>query len=219
MCIRDRPASLELRDHSSRHKGESNLEIVVLESGDRFGGKILSGEFRGRSLDFGPDNFLTRNPSLTELCDQLAIGDDLVAPATSSASVVARGALRPLPTGLILGLQMCIRDSAHTPSWNVGLEARRAKVKINAWIVSRCLPGGNVPGGGHSGMLWARIVKKAANRPLKNINSEPSQTTTPTASNWGPPGCCRLCGRGSTTASLTAYFLVERFARIQQLAR
>jgi hypothetical protein len=68
-------------------------------------------------------------------------------------------------------------------------------------------------------MLWARIVKKAANRPLKNINSEPSQTTTPTASNWGPPGCCRLCGRGSTTASLTAYFLVERFARIQQLAR
>ena len=99
-----RPASLELRDHSSHHKGESNLEIVVLESGDRFGGKILSGEFRGRSLDFGPDNFLTRNPSLTELCDQLAIGDDLVAPATSSASVVARGALRPLPTGLILGL-------------------------------------------------------------------------------------------------------------------
>ena len=99
-----RPASLELRDHSSHHKGESNLEIVVLESGDRFGGKILSGEFRGRSLDFGPDNFLTRNQSLTELCDQLAIGDDLVAPATSSASVVARGALRPLPTGLILGL-------------------------------------------------------------------------------------------------------------------
>ena len=32
------------------------------------------------------------------------------------------------------------------------------------------------------GMLWARIVKKAANKPLKNMNSEPSQTTTPTAS-------------------------------------
>src|ERR1035438_9147338 len=53
----------------------------------------------------------------------------------------------------------CPRSCAHTPSWNVGLEARRAKVKISAWIVSRCLPGGNVPGGGHSGMLWARIVR------------------------------------------------------------
>jgi len=88
----------------------------------------------------------------------------------------------------------CPRSCAHTPSWNVGLEARRAKVKINAWIVSRCLPGGNVPGGGHSGMLWARIVKKAANRPLKNINSEPSQTTTPTASNWAPPAAVGCAG-------------------------
>jgi len=76
----------------------------VLESDDRFGGKIASGEFRGCSIDFGPDNFLTRNPSAAELCGQLGIADDLLAPATSSASVVARGRLHPLPAGLILGL-------------------------------------------------------------------------------------------------------------------
>ena len=48
----------------------------MFESDDRFGGKILSGEFRGRPVDFGPDNFLTRNASAAELCDQLGLGDD-----------------------------------------------------------------------------------------------------------------------------------------------
>ena len=98
------PASLELRDGPAHQEGGPDFEVVLLESDDRFGGKILSREFRGRPVDFGPDNFLTRNPSANELCDQLGIGDDLVAPATSSASVVARGRLHPLPPGLILGL-------------------------------------------------------------------------------------------------------------------
>jgi oxygen-dependent protoporphyrinogen oxidase len=84
--------------------GRGDLEILLLEADDRFGGKIRSGEFRGRPIDLGPDNFLTRNPSAADMSDILGIGEDLVAPATSSASVVARGRLRPMPTGLILGL-------------------------------------------------------------------------------------------------------------------
>jgi oxygen-dependent protoporphyrinogen oxidase len=98
------PVSRELRDGSDRKGVAHDTAVVLLESDDRFGGKILSGEFRGRAVDFGPDNFLTRNASAAELCSQLGLGDDLVAPATSSASVVARGRLRPLPAGLILGL-------------------------------------------------------------------------------------------------------------------
>jgi len=98
------PTSVERQHGAGNPAGGPDIEVVVLESDDRFGGKILSGEFRGRPVDFGPDNFLTRNPSAAELCCQLGIGDDLVAPATSSASVVARGRLQPLPSGLILGL-------------------------------------------------------------------------------------------------------------------
>jgi len=84
--------------------GAPGAEVIVLESEGRFGGKILSGEFRGCQIDLGPDNFLTRNPSAAELCRELGIGERLAAPATSSASVVARGRLRPMPAGLILGL-------------------------------------------------------------------------------------------------------------------
>ncbi|MGA3354099.1 MAG: protoporphyrinogen oxidase [Acidimicrobiales bacterium] len=89
---------------AGRTTNAPEVEVLVLESDDRFGGKVLSGEFRGRPIDFGPDNFLTRNPSAAEMCSQLGIGDDLMAPATSSASVVARGRLHPMPAGLILGL-------------------------------------------------------------------------------------------------------------------
>ncbi len=87
-----------------RLRGDDTADVVLLESDDRFGGKVLSGEFRGRPIDFGPDNFLTRNRSIAELCSQLGIDDDLTSPATSSASVVARGRLHPLPAGLVLGL-------------------------------------------------------------------------------------------------------------------
>jgi len=96
-------AARTLAGTGSRGAG-AKVDVVLVEADDRFGGKILSGEFRGRQLDLGPDNFLTRNPRAAELCSELGIGDDLVAPATSSASIVARGKLHPMPAGLILGL-------------------------------------------------------------------------------------------------------------------
>ena len=82
----------------------AGLEVVVLEATDRLGGKIRSGSFEGRPIELGPDNFLTRDPSAARLCRELGLGDDLVAPRTSSASVVVHGRLHRLPPGLVLGI-------------------------------------------------------------------------------------------------------------------
>jgi len=90
------------------------VKVVVLEAADRCGGKILSGEFRGCPVDLGPDNFLTRDPSAARLCRQLGLGEDLLPPATSSASVLARGQLRPLPSGLILGIPTDLKALARS---------------------------------------------------------------------------------------------------------
>jgi protoporphyrinogen/coproporphyrinogen III oxidase len=95
----------EFVEHGSgRPIDPRDVEVIVLETTERLGGKILSGEFRGRPVDLGPDNFLTRDPSAADLCRQLGLGDDLLPPATSSASVLARGRLRKLPAGLVLGI-------------------------------------------------------------------------------------------------------------------
>ena len=43
-------------------------EILLLESSERLGGKILTTEVAGSNIDAGPDAFLTRDPEMRELC-------------------------------------------------------------------------------------------------------------------------------------------------------
>ena len=68
---------------------------------------------------------------------------------------------------------------SHTAHCIVKDEATRMRVKMPAWIVSSF-----VPAGGHDARC-ARIVKRAAKSPEKNISSLPSQIITPMASIGG----------------------------------
>jgi protoporphyrinogen/coproporphyrinogen III oxidase len=79
-------------------------DVVVLEESDRIGGKLLSGEFAGRTVDLAADAFLARRPEATELCAELGLDDQLVPVGASGASIWARGRLRPMPPGLHLGV-------------------------------------------------------------------------------------------------------------------
>jgi oxygen-dependent protoporphyrinogen oxidase len=79
-------------------------DVTVLEGSDRLGGKIRTERFAGLDLDVGPDSFLARVPYAADLCRELGLGDDLVAPATGKAYLWTRGRLRPFPEGLVLGV-------------------------------------------------------------------------------------------------------------------
>lgn len=81
----------------------AGADVTVFEAGDRLGGRIVTTEISGRPVDLGPDAFLARVPHALELCTELGLEGDLVHPATEGASIWARGALRPLPSGLVLG--------------------------------------------------------------------------------------------------------------------
>jgi len=81
-----------------------DARVVVLEADRRFGGKLQSAEIGGRRVDTGPDAFVARRPEAVDLCRQVGLGDELVAPGARSAYVWARGRLRPLPPGLALGV-------------------------------------------------------------------------------------------------------------------
>jgi len=84
-----------------RHAG---IEVVVLEAGDRPGGKIDSAQVGCLTVDVGPDGFVARDPAAAELCRRLGLGPDLVEPASSGAFVWVDGCLRPLPARSVLGL-------------------------------------------------------------------------------------------------------------------
>ncbi|MCU4186930.1 protoporphyrinogen oxidase [Acidiferrimicrobium sp. IK] len=78
-------------------------EVVVYEPG-RLGGKIHTPDFEGRPVDAGPDAFLTRVPEAVQLCAELGLADELLAPAAGSSMVWWGQRLRPLPAGLVLGV-------------------------------------------------------------------------------------------------------------------
>jgi oxygen-dependent protoporphyrinogen oxidase len=79
-------------------------EIVVLEAGDRLGGKLHRIELAGHWYDTGPEAVLARVPEAVALIEALGLGDRLVAPVTTQASVVLPDGRHPLPAGTVLGV-------------------------------------------------------------------------------------------------------------------
>ncbi|MGY1644360.1 protoporphyrinogen oxidase [Geodermatophilus sp. SYSU D00703] len=79
-------------------------EIVVLEVGDRVGGKLGRVELAGHWYDTGPEAVLARVPEAVQLVERLGLADRLVAPATTQAAVVLPDGRYPLPAGTVLGV-------------------------------------------------------------------------------------------------------------------
>ncbi len=93
--------------------------VTLVEASDRFGGKILTTPFAGQPVDAGADSVLARVPWALDLLREIGLADELVAPATGHAFVWWRGALHPIPAGLVLGVPTGLGPLArgHLLSW------------------------------------------------------------------------------------------------------
>ncbi|MGW6733973.1 protoporphyrinogen oxidase [Streptomyces sp. NPDC055013] len=78
--------------------------VTVLEASDRVGGKLLPGEIAGARVDFGAESMLARRPEAVALAREVGLADRLRPPATATASIWTRGALRPMPKGHVMGV-------------------------------------------------------------------------------------------------------------------
>lgn len=106
-------AAFELAQHS--------VTPVVFDADDRAGGKVRTEPFAGIALETGADSFLARRPEAVALCRDLGI-DGLCPPAATSAYVYARGELRRLPAGLVLGVPtdpVALARSGILSAWGV----------------------------------------------------------------------------------------------------
>lgn len=84
---------------SRAHPGD---EVVVLEAGDRVGGKLGRVRLAGAWYDTGPEAVLARVPEALQLIDELGL--ETVAPSTTQAAVVLPDGRHPLPAGTLLGV-------------------------------------------------------------------------------------------------------------------
>ncbi|MFE4667144.1 protoporphyrinogen oxidase [Streptomyces sp. NPDC056716] len=78
--------------------------VTVLEAADRVGGKLLPGRIAGVRVDLGAESLLARRPEAIGLAREVGLADRLRPPATASASLWTRGALRPMPKGHVMGV-------------------------------------------------------------------------------------------------------------------
>ncbi|MCP8712484.1 protoporphyrinogen oxidase [Streptomyces sp. AC04842] len=83
---------------------EHGARVTVLEASDRVGGKLLSGEIAGARVDLGAESLLARRPEAVGLARAVGLADRLQPPATASAALWTRGALRPMPKGHVMGV-------------------------------------------------------------------------------------------------------------------
>ncbi|MGW0609349.1 protoporphyrinogen oxidase [Streptomyces sp. NPDC002788] len=83
---------------------ERGARVTVLEAADRVGGKLLPGEIAGARVDFGAESMLARRPEAVALAREVGLADRLQPPATATASIWTRGALRPMPKGHVMGV-------------------------------------------------------------------------------------------------------------------
>lgn len=87
-------AAYELRDH----------DVTIVDGAARLGGKLAMTVVGDLEVDAGAEAFLVRVPEAVDLVTKVGLGDGLVNPATSSATVWSRDRLRPLPARTVMGV-------------------------------------------------------------------------------------------------------------------
>ena len=124
--------------------GTAVPRVVLIDSTERLGGKILSTPFEGRPVDEGADAFLLRVPWAIELCDELGISAERISPAVGGASVAHLGThgpqLTPLPDGLVGGVPTRLGPLVRSPLLGLaGTLRAAADYVLPRWVVARRL--------------------------------------------------------------------------------
>ncbi|MBD0838335.1 protoporphyrinogen oxidase [Streptomyces sp. TRM68416] len=83
---------------------DGGRRVTLLEASDRLGGKLLPGEIAGVRVDLGAESMLARRPEAVALAREAGLAGRLQPPATATASIWTRGALRPMPKGHVMGV-------------------------------------------------------------------------------------------------------------------
>ena len=78
--------------------------VTLAEAGPRLGGKLYASEIEGVTVDLGAESMLARRPEAMELARAVGLGDALQPPSTAKAAIWTRDALRPMPTGQLMGV-------------------------------------------------------------------------------------------------------------------
>jgi oxygen-dependent protoporphyrinogen oxidase len=110
------------------------IEITLIESSPRLGGKILSAQEHGFLVECGPDSFITQKPAAITLCHDLGLADQLIGSSIGKPTYVwNHGELHPIPEGMML-----MAPTMMLPFLRSRLISWRGKLRMGMeWLVPR----------------------------------------------------------------------------------
>lgn len=100
------------------------IDCTLIEASPRLGGKIQTIHKDGYVIERGPDSFLERKKSGTELAEQLGLGENLVNNATGQSYVLVDEKLHPIPEGAVMGIPTKLSPFIKTGLFSVFGKAR-----------------------------------------------------------------------------------------------
>lgn len=81
-----------------------DIEIDLFEKENRAGGKIRTHRRDGYTIELGPESYLARKTAMTELAEEIGMGDELVRNSTGQSYIYSNNKLSALPKGAVLGV-------------------------------------------------------------------------------------------------------------------
>lgn len=83
---------------------QQGARVTLYEANDRLGGKIKTIYRDGFVLECGPDGYMARKPTLTDLITELGLEEQLVRSKTGTSYIYVRQKLRQMPDGSVMGI-------------------------------------------------------------------------------------------------------------------
>lgn len=80
------------------------MNITLLEAEGRLGGKVATYRDEGLTIERGPDSYVARKHVLTDLIEEIGLGEQLVRNNTSQAYILDARGLHPIPKGAVMGI-------------------------------------------------------------------------------------------------------------------
>lgn len=128
---------------------QAGWAVTVHETGDRWGGKILTSAVGSRLVDAGPDAVLARAAAGMDLVRQLGLEDQVVHPVSKvPAYICFDGRLHELPTGTVFGVPVSLDVLETTELISTAGKARAAD-DLHLPVDSRFRDGDHDPSVGH----------------------------------------------------------------------
>jgi oxygen-dependent protoporphyrinogen oxidase len=102
-------------------------QVTVLEADARVGGKLRTVAVGDLELEAGADSFVARKPWAVDLCRELGLGRELVAPAASGAWMWTPGGLERMPRDAAFGIPGDIGEVLRWPGLSRAGRRRAAR--------------------------------------------------------------------------------------------